>query len=404
MPDIDIPNKFENDTSLHSLSTTYHPEDEFEQACEILLEHDPPADLNAQTRRDATPLSIAFETKDDPARRGLFLLHKGASPTLFTDQGKDIFFAIANNAILHDKDTYDLITAVLQYICSGRSATESKAKGTGDIHETYQKLFLPNQGAIHSLIAAVVRGKVRTTTLLLSLGLRSRLNDLDPSKPRGFTVLDHALHSAELSRRAHMEKLAMYKPGPAQRAAVDDQVVYDDGQGPPARAAEAYHAFPVVLRCLCEEGAKRACELEMSDSHADGAGAVIDGTYIQQQQWWDWTSIYTYKFTPVTQPHRERWELLYELARYPVGWKEEQIEELAERYAAEIWRPDTRFLEEEEDRQFVGAVVAKIGVVDGGGDDEGSVVRLEAVDPLKGKVEVTVGVADGRVVSKTKIK
>ncbi|PYI27940.1 ankyrin repeat protein [Aspergillus indologenus CBS 114.80] len=405
MPDIDIRNKFESDTPLHSLSTTYHPEDEFEQACEILLEHDPPADLNAQTRRGATPLSIALETKDDPARRGLFLLHKGASPTLLTDQDKDILFAIANNSVLHDKETYELITAVLQYISSGRSATKSKMGDTGDIHETYQKLFLPNQGAIHSLIAAVIRGKVRTTTLLLSLGLRSRLNDLDPSKPRGFTVLDHALHSAELSRRAHMEKLATYKPGPAQRAATDEQVVYDDGQGPPSRAAEAYHAFPEVLRCLREEGAKRACELELSGTNADGGGdTAVDGTYIQQQRWWDWTSIYTYGYTPVTQPHRERWELLYELARYPVGWREEQIEELTERYADGIWRPDTRFLEEEEDRELVSAVVVRIGAVVGGGNDEGSVVRLEAVDPVKGKVEVTVRVADGKVVDKTKVK
>ncbi|KAF7586244.1 hypothetical protein BBP40_009195, partial [Aspergillus hancockii] len=340
IPDIDVRNKYENESPLHSLATTYHPEPEFEEACSILLSHNPPADLNAKTHRGSTPLSIALETKDAPARRGLFLLSKGANIYTTSDQGKDIFFSIANNPTLHDEDTTTLIKTFLT---------------TLDPHtepaKTYQAHFFPNPSSVHALFASAERGKPLTTTLLLNLGLNIRINDPNNLKSPPITTLDHALHAAELSRRAHMEKLSTHKPGPAQRHAIQSNLVYDDQQGPPARAAEAYNAFPDVIRCLRRAGAKRACELDpVPDSR------LLDTVYIQQGQFWDWVAIYGFGFTPATQPGREHWGVLYELAMYPDGWREEQVRELCERYGDGIWRPDVRFLEGEEDRGFVEEV------------------------------------------------
>jgi ankyrin repeat protein len=380
MPDIDVRNRFESDTPLHSLATTYHPEDEFEEACEVLLSNTPAADLNAKTRRGATPLSIALETKDDPARRGTFLLKKGADMHVTNDQGKDIFFSIANNAVLHDQDTNDLIQRFLQHL-------DPNAK----ITKTYQQHFLPNPGSVHALFASADRGKPLTTSLLLTLGLKSRINDLNNIKSPPLTALDHALHSGELSRRAHMEKISTHKAGPAQRQAIQANLVFDDEQGPPSRAAEAYNGFPEVIRRLRGEGAKRACELDPVPDER-----LLDRVYIQQSRFWDWTSIYNFGFTPATQPDREHWDVLYELARYPAGWREKQVEELFERYTDGIWRPDVRFLEEEADRSFVEEVVFRIGRETG--DD---LVKLAAVDRQQ-KLEVEF--LGGSIVSRRKMK
>lgn len=94
---------------------SYHPEEEFEAACEMFLAHSPPADINAKTRRGATPLTIALETDLDPVRRGLFLLHKGADTLVLNARGRDIFFSIVNNAALTDQATHDLIRTFLQH-------------------------------------------------------------------------------------------------------------------------------------------------------------------------------------------------------------------------------------------------------------------------------------------------
>ncbi|KAL2827724.1 ankyrin repeat protein [Aspergillus cavernicola] len=392
MTNIDVRKDFQDDTPLHTLTTINHPEDEFEEAAEILLAHDPPADLNAQASRGATPLSIAFETSADPARRGLWLLEKGASPILLSDQGKDILWSIANNPVLSDQGTYYLITTILRHINTNTAmATNHQNTNTRDpIPETYQHHFLPNPGAIHTLFAATHRAKLQTTTLLLSLGLRARINTLHPHPhPRthrpSLTPLDEALHAAEQTRREYIENLSTYKPGPAQRAAIKAQLVFPNSQGPPARAAEAYHAFPEILRCLREAGARRWCELNLD----------LDGTYIDQPRSWDLQRIYRFGVTPTTQPHRERWQVLYDLERYPVGWLEEEVEEMRELYEMGIWRPDVRFLEEGEEKGVVREVVARIGK--GVGDEEDA-VQLMAVDPQMGSVEVTV--VDGRIVRK----
>ncbi|GIK06319.1 hypothetical protein Aspvir_001966 [Aspergillus viridinutans] len=213
MPDIEIPNMFERDTPLHSLATIYHHEEEFEAACEIFLAHSPPADINAKTRRGATPLTIALETDLDPTRRGHFLLSKGADTLVLNDRRRDIFFSIVNNTALTDQASHDLIRTFLHHL-------------NPDIQQAYTKHYLPNANSYHTFFAAAERGKPLTLTLLLSLGLAARINELEHSKPTPGTVLDKALQWGEISRRTHIRRLAAHKSGASRNQALDQNLVY----------------------------------------------------------------------------------------------------------------------------------------------------------------------------------
>ncbi|RHZ54021.1 ankyrin repeat and protein kinase domain-containing protein [Aspergillus thermomutatus] len=366
MPDIDILNMFEKETPLHSLATIYHLEDEFEASCEIFLHHSPPADINAKSRRGATALTIALGTDLDPARRGLFLLSKGADPLVLNDLGRDIFFAIVNNTVLTDQASHDLIQTFLRHL-------------NPDIQQAYTQHYLPNANSHHTLFAAAERGKPLTLTLLLSLGLAPRINELNPSKSPSWTVLDQALHSAEISRRSHMRRLADHKPGASRNQAIEQNLVYDELQGPPARAAEAYRSFPAVIRILRDAGGKRACEL-------DGR---LSGEYIAQPGEWDFTAIYGYGFTPRMQPNLEEWKGLYEMEKFSEQWKENRMKDLKEEYEEGRWRPDVRMLEE-EDQSFVKELVCCLA-------GEG-MITLEAVDSQKKQWQVEM--EGGRIVSR----
>ncbi|KAJ5186675.1 hypothetical protein N7449_011439 [Penicillium cf. viridicatum] len=283
MPNLDICNRFEEATPLHELTTMYHPEDEFETACLIFLGHPRPADINAKTRRGDSPLSIALETNLDPARHGRFLLENGVNPLVLNYRGRDIFY-------------HDLIQHFLLHL-------------SPDIQRAYTKYYIHNPNSNEPLFAAAESGKPLTLNLLLSLGLASYINKPNTSKSPPWTPLDRALHSAELGRRAHMRRLASYKPGGARTKALEQNLVYDETQGPPARAAESYRSFPEVIRILRDAGAKRTCELEGTK-----------GNYIEQPREWDQEEIQKYGFTVETQPNVEAWRELYELARYQSGW------------------------------------------------------------------------------------
>ncbi|KAF4770342.1 hypothetical protein HAV15_012800 [Penicillium sp. str.  len=296
MPNLDICNRFEEATPLHELTTIYHPEDEFESACKIFLGHPRPADINAKTRRGDSPLSIALETNLDPARRGRFLLGNGADPLVLSYRGRDIFYSITYNLVLTDQDSHDLIQHFLLHL-------------SPDIQRAYTNYYLYNPNSNEPLFAAAESGKPLTLNLLLSLGLASSINKPNTSKSPPWTPLDRALHSAELGRRAHMRRLASYKPGGARTKALEQNLVYDETQGPPARAAESYRSFPEVIRTLRDAGAKRTCELEGTK-----------GDYIEQSRDWDQEEIQKYGFTVETQPNVEAWKELYELARYQSGW------------------------------------------------------------------------------------
>lgn len=298
MPNIDIPTRYEEDTPLHTLTTTYHTEDEFEAAFGILLSHSPPADIDRVTNRGATPLSIALETQLDPERRGRFLLDKGADPTIINNRGRDILYSIANNVVLSDKVSHDLIQHFLHTLGS-------------NMQQVFEERYLSNKkNSRESIIAAAGRGKPRTLALLLSLGLKSSINILDTSKSPPRTPLDQALNFAELSRRDHIQALASYKIGKSRTNALDQNLVYGDNQGPPDRAAESYRCFPEVIQILRDAGALRRCELEGSS----------DGDYIEQPAEWDKSEIQKYGFTKETQPNAEAWRGLYDLAMYSNGW------------------------------------------------------------------------------------
>ncbi|KAJ5951453.1 uncharacterized protein N7479_009866 [Penicillium vulpinum] len=296
MPNLDVRN-WSKATPLHDLTTIYHPEDEFEAACEIFLAHSPPADINAKTGQGESPLAIALDTDLDPARRCRFLLKKGADPLVLNSRERDIFYIIANNKVLNDQDSHDLIRDILLHL-------------SPDIQKAYTNHYLHNPNSNEPLFAAAEKGKPLTLKLLLSLGLTCHINKPIKTKFSTCTPLDRALHSAELGRRAYIQGLASYKLGAARTKALEQNLVYDVTQGPPARAAESYRSFPEVIRILRDAGAKRTCELEGS----------TNGDYIEQPKGWDQLDIQKYGFTVETQPNFEAWKGLYELASYQSGW------------------------------------------------------------------------------------
>lgn len=298
MSNIDIPNRFQQDTPMHLLSTIYHSEDEFETACNVLIGHSSPADIDKKTRHGATALSIALESNLDPERRGRFLLDKGANTTLTNDRGRDIFYSISNNVAISDRDSHDLIQHFLHSLGP-------------NMQQVFERHYLKNKSNSHeSIFAAAGRGKPRTLALLLSLGLTGQVNNLDRTKSPPRTPLDQALHSAEVSRRAHIQGLASYKAGKLRANALDHNLVYDEDQGPPDRAAEAYKGFPEVLQILRDTGAKRRCELEGNSN----------GDYIAQPKEWDKSELQKYGFTQETQPNVASWRGLYDLEMYNTGW------------------------------------------------------------------------------------
>jgi hypothetical protein len=67
---------------------------------------------------------------------------------------------------------------------------------------------------------------------------------------------------------------------------------------------------------LRKHGGKRAWEL----------GPEYPCDNIEQPGFYDLINVYNEGFTPDTQPHREHWAVLYELAKYPPGWERALLE------------------------------------------------------------------------------
>jgi hypothetical protein len=81
---------------------------------------------------------------------------------------------------------------------------------------------------------------------------------------------------------------------------------------------------------LRKHGAKRAWEL----------GPEYSCENIEQPGDYDLNNIYGAGFTPDTQPHRQHWSVLYELAKYRPGWKEAWLERVLPWYENGTWRPE----------------------------------------------------------------
>lgn len=334
MYNVDIRNEHAEETPLHVLVSMYHSEYELQAACETLFAHEPPSDVNMADRHGLTPLYIALNTgqkEQDPERRAFYLIGKGASLFGHTGDGKDILYQVATNKTLSDQQSHNLIFRLLSHLVE---------QDGGDVRLIYQKYYLPRQGAVLTLNAAVNAGRVKTAELLLDLGLERDIN-----KPVGVdssvTVLDDALSWAERSRQMHIDLLAAYSPGAPRERALTANSVYDPRQGSPSRAAEAYLGLPDALRLLRARGAKRACELK----------GVYDSVFVDigldQPDVWDITQIYWMGFSPETQPNRGQWEIAYELSRLPsADWRDHVIESLRQMYEDDLWRPDLKMLED----------------------------------------------------------
>lgn len=305
-----------------------------------------------------TPLYIALGVENDAAQRAIYLVDHGADILCTTNSGADIFAQICSNTSLSDQQSYDLILLLLSRL--EPNSTPTKA---------YSTHFLSRPSAVQALFKASSASRLKTLTLLLSsLGLHQRINDLDKASSPSLTALDHALQSAEHSRRQHLTKLSAYAAGSARARALEQKLVYDNRQGLGPRAAEAYESWPAVLELLLSHGAKRACEV-------DSSPRLHDTEYIDQPGFWDLSEIFATGFTPRTQPNQQNWKLLYELARYPASWKDETLALMKEQYEYGIWRPNIKALEED---------------MSGGDGDDGEKGKISVFDLLQALSEVSL--------------
>ncbi|GKZ21580.1 hypothetical protein AbraIFM66951_005214 [Aspergillus brasiliensis] len=331
MANLDVLNDYVEETPLHLLVTIYHSEEEFRSACDIFFAHDPPPDVNLGDRKGLAPLLIAADTnqiEQDPEQRAFYLISKGADLGARTREDKDVFCLLANNKTLSDQQSHDIIHRLLSHLATLEGCS---------IAQAYKKHYLPQRGAILALSTAAMAGRVKTTTLLLDVGLEEVVNNMVNPKD-STTVLDNAISSAEGSRHMHIDLLGAYSPGPPRARAVASQTVYDPRQGPPARAAEAYFGLPEVLHLLRVRGAKRACEL-MPSSHIPEVG-------LDHPDFWDITQMYWVGFKPETQPNKEHWDVIYQLSRLPsISWRETVINSLRDMYEFDMWWPDLTLLE-----------------------------------------------------------
>lgn len=361
--DVDVRNDYEEDTPLHVL-IGLHSEQQVRKGCDVLFNLPSPADVKLANRRGQTALFIALDTsqaEQDPEQRAFHLIKSGADLVTFTDDQKDIFWPVASNKTLSDKQSHDLIQRLLSQLVN-----PGKCDKNTSVQQVYQNYFISNRGAIITLAAAVWGGRVKTTKLLLDLGLDKHINQVfkGVTGPHS-TVLEVAIRLAESSRQAHLDKLAAYTPGPARDRALADKSVYDTSQGAPTRAAEAYDNFPTLLHLLRDRGAKRACELDPVP-HLDvlnmEAMAPADHPDL-----YDVTSTYFLGLTPATQPNVKEWEIVYDLARHPANWRE-QLASLVQWRYENGWRPDLDMLRDAarlvSEQEKGAAAASKIEVPD----------------------------------------
>ncbi|KAI9790680.1 MAG: hypothetical protein M1833_001769 [Piccolia ochrophora] len=297
MGSIEVVNKYAELTPLHALVSAEASSTQYADACRILFERDPPADVNAKDRQGDTPILRALSHKTQATFRASILLEAGADLLATDDRDSDFLSKITFNDGLSDGESFHLIQTYLAHISPDRNIAFSHFKNTHT----------------KALWNASAFARLKTLSLLLDLSNAASINTLDTTH-QSRSALDWALNHAELSRQAHIIACGTRKPGAPLEHARAQKLLYDEGsQGPPTRAEEAYFAFPKVIALLLSKGAKRACDF------------VEDPENISQPGEFDFYDIYRYRITPDTQPFRDMWQPLYDLARYPEAWMENTI-------------------------------------------------------------------------------
>jgi hypothetical protein len=423
--------------------------------------------IDAENNRGMTPLFCALEgTNIDAARRGLYLARCGANLTGHrVDDIKDNFYAITSNRSLSDRKSYDLIANLLDHLASSHSQEKQGRRVPPDFNNhkelvstckpVYQHFFEPsskqNQTSyMLSLWASASSGRLLTTRLLLDLALPSpeisrlfneptinyrnsfsRLSSVSgSSSDEPETLLDSTVRQAEFARRSYISTLRSFKAGPARERAIMQNLAFDLGDGSPERGAERYANLPQILRMLRDEyGAKMAVEtfsmsqrwyrkITFKDTPQD------EQLLLSARGLWDLTELYECGYSPETQPHREQWRVLYELAAGITNsdsYDDKTVNYLRSKYTEDQgqggWRPHVKLLQTKlpsgpssektelftrnRDRLLprIISAFAKLGETDSDGR-----VWIEACDEtsIAAEPKVQVEIADGVRVGKTR--
>ncbi|KAE9378748.1 ankyrin [Stipitochalara longipes BDJ] len=300
-------------TALHFTAAIDSSRDQFKSNVFALISKSPPPNINARNYRGETPLLLALMGNgDDDMFRASILLDYGANIYAVDNSGRNVFGIISGNRAFMDDDSEGYIRSLLLRV--------------NKLPELAFKNFEHTSNS--ALWNASTFARPKTLRLLLEFGLSTHINDImdqDGAK----TALDMALDYGEASRQAHMGKISLYGNASSSNLIEGSYQLYDDKQGGLERAREAYWAFPATIEILRKYGAKRAWEL----------GPQYDCENIEQPALFDLNDIYSDGFTSITQPNREHWSILYELAKYKPSWMEDQLNRLTPWYEDGMYRP-----------------------------------------------------------------
>ena len=342
--------EWDGDTPLHIVANSTASNSQFEGSLEMLLGRKPSeldprnvrgdsragdtpsrewADINAVDKKGFTPLMKALTHRYNPHFRAQLLLRHGAFLDWTAPDGQSALSQVCNSRYLMDAETRDLVKFITSKIEPTRLA----------------KIIAGYPGILGR---AAADGKLKTTKLLLEIGLAKYTNYVEPRNFRHTNVRGNALTltfvNAEIERRAFIQEAASYIRSAKMKKAdrkKDDMLFrgtaklgdilfggmmdVDDGsrgQVSRARSKEAYLAYPEIMRLLLSHRSKRP--------HPTNS----DGTLWQEGQptWWDAVNMPTLGFTRETQPYGEHWEILYELERLESSWSKTALETVMDTY------------------------------------------------------------------------
>ncbi|CAG8962191.1 hypothetical protein HYFRA_00005242 [Hymenoscyphus fraxineus] len=299
--DLSHANRFNKQTALHVVSGLKSSRDQFESNISALFSEPSPPNIEAVNDYGSTPLLWSLSETSDAQFRAKILLEHGADIYFVNSRGENIIGAIAGNKNLMDDDSLVLIKTLLLRV-----------------DETFESAYREfNESSKAALWNCSMFARPKTLQFLLDLGLNKYINEVKLERNESAkTALDIALDNGENSRHQHIGYLSAYLETPSSKLMEDSSCqAYSAFQGGQKRAYEAYWAFPTTIQILMKHGAKRAWQL----------GTEYDCENIWQPQDYDFVNIYVAGFSPSTQPNREHWSVLYELAKYKDTWVEEQI-------------------------------------------------------------------------------
>ncbi|KAH7128483.1 hypothetical protein B0J11DRAFT_525061 [Dendryphion nanum] len=308
---------------LHEVVQKDVPTEQWLSAIRILLD-DPShrADVNATDRDGDTALiKLCLTSPDGMLEKLKFLLDAGAKPDIANDYQENFILRLVSNYTLMDADSL----SAMKFLISQKTFTP-----------TVLSSFIATID-LSAFVSAATSGRLETLSYLLSIGFTKFINTPVTQNNTEMTILDatiFAADSARLTYITHFSSLATNAvPSPDIEPTLYTTNAYirlTYGGPSPARAREAYWAFPAIIRLLLSHGAKRIAQTLQSGP-----------------SWTDAVSLPILHLNCATQPHREHWSVLYECEELKPGWEDDAWDMFKEEWGEAVGLGNDEYDEDE---------------------------------------------------------